>query len=1016
MEKDHNEGMKGIVLNVFKRKLFHDRSDLNIYDNILMGFYDGIVFTHPKTWFDFGPDGVDRLLGEAVTGNVKRDDSGGVDWKKSFSEIYPIKLLFPRAECCQIMEEDYGFNFSYWESASAGKQPLFAVLLINVTKEFIVKTSKEIDKSKDKPDGSVKNKKCPEYRLSLVAKNVWDAIKSIEPEGTKEKISKLNCGLFQCIGYYDYALMFAGNDWDMVYKIANKLKSWNISENMNEPEYFVFNNYLMLGMNARTKQWEEIINKTKCEVSVQINLRGGRSAEDFHKDFIKIYRSQHDKEPPDLLEKYVRFYQINGGADCLLTTETSSEESNFGMYFLFRELSEGGLLTPSKNNNNGFFNNYISGIQTTVRRILNEDDARTAKLTCNDNTTDNTASELYDLLREMEKTVKFNSDSAFIRRSRALWQQIAQYENLIGENHAFDIQAVLKPAYAILLKNLKDLVKIYKSMQNSNEDAVDGTSSAVSKNITLQHAELHERVNKLLTEFLSKVGDFQNTLQLSDPHFIESARINHHSLGSSTKLLLTYSYLLNCFAKDIVGIYSQQCIYQVLLSCDVDDYTRSWNISRGIYTNSTDNRYYRAENDLVFMSIPERSLLDIRGTLLRSVHELWHFCGERMRKERYSFIVNDAAYRIAKVMGCVLFDYTILASDILNNNLDYILMPLEERNKKEIEIKNMIKENNRIFNENLQKILVDAVMEKTREAPSNVCDFYYGDRIFNFLKNTIADMFVNREDSDDTMWKKIYDCYEEQCIKLYDRAQELCGSQLIHDIQWKLKYRKDDKEPQIDSKIKATIQNVLNHMTGNNITANTKGKQKYEKALEQLLEANSINDIFELLGSVYRETFSDNMTCVTLNCTMEEYILGFVYENPDVTQSLAPVPRRIMRIGAILEHRYSCKDEQLCLNRKALKKLCEEMFDQPYTDARVENIESSVNKIWNLYYNNDKKYVANLSKYLEKTEGAHNGIKELDSRKLICNLYSKARDMNTHEGVMNTIQTLMQSWSKMANA
>jgi len=509
--------------------------------------------------------------------------------------------------------------------------------------------------------------------------------------------------------------------------------------------------------------------------------------------------------------------------------------------------------------------------------------------------------------------------------------------------------------------------------------------------------------------------------------------MSHSSVGSSTKLLLTYSYLLNELAKEIgctlekgLKIDSarwKSCRYHFLLSCDVEDRTRAWNLSWKIHVPYPGIKKYRYENDIIVMSIPERSLLDVRGTLMRTMHELWHFCGHRMRTKRCKYIIEDAAFRLAEVIVNVLFDKELLLRYILDSNLDYKFMDSVSRKAVKDDADKIVQNNINGFIEDVQKEIVELVNAKTSANFENVCDYYYGEKIFPHLKNVTEELFVDKGDTSETVWGKIYDYYMERSISIYQEALERYDNPPLREFYWKLKYRtsKDTKMP--DEKVIGRIQYILNYMAGNNLSVTIEGNcnQQYEEAL---LDDNSVNEVYDLLASVYSETFSDDMACCCLGCTVEEYIFSFIYENPNVEKSFALVPRRVLRIGAILERRFF-KDGTFFLDVGTLEKMWIEMFGLASPDDKARNpktmaekIKTCIETIWEYYKTEgDKRYIKNLGKYLDEAEKNHEVIFASESCKIIKSIrgiYSKARNMDTHEKVMDVIQALMQEWSNMA--
>ena len=657
MEQNKCGKIDGIILNLFKRKLFQNAPDVPFYDDMLLGFYDGVVLTYPEKWLDFGPEGVDALLDNRNREIFQKVQEYNA-WEK-FSGTYPVKLLFPREKCQKNMEKSYGFDFSAWKKDSKDQSPLFAALLLNVTDRFIAKTAQRIEERSQNGKS--------EYRLSIVAQTIWEAIRSIKSEDTpRETISKvqeLHCGLFQCIGYYDYALLFRSDNWNMIYRIADQLKSWNIAPTSERPEYFLSNDYLLLGMSNKENAWRNIDPRATCEMSVQINLREGHSVEEFYHAFLHQLEKRDGRNSDSwrFWNNSTNFYQVNGGADCIIMTKSP------GMRHVLREFAEKGLFTPGSDKTGSFFRSYIADITTSARRCLKnpynnkQDDGQgnnklPLKEDYNSNGSmqrqacsgeSNIETKLLSWIRAMMGLSPYwSQDSAFIRRAHGMQQLLAQYENLIGNDSAFDIRKVLQPAYKILYLNLTNLKQAWEQEYEKLEKEKNPAKSYQIKGYMRKY---QERIYRLLTDFREKVGGFQDALQLSDRHFIESVRINHPSLGSSTKLLLAYNQLLNQFVEEMGEKLKSKpknlvwipCKYQFLLSCGGQDRAKAWNISEQIPSFNGESKNCRNEEALIVMNMSERSIFDIRGTMIRMLHEMWHYCGHRKRTLRCECIVAE---------------------------------------------------------------------------------------------------------------------------------------------------------------------------------------------------------------------------------------------------------------------------------------------------------------------------------------------------------------------------------------
>ena len=112
------------------------------------------------------------------------------------------------------------------------------------------------------------------------------------------------------------------------------------------------------------------------------------------------------------------------------------------------------------------------------------------------------------------------------RLTTALRQTVLRYCNLSFFDHEFEARRLLKPAFDTL----------FQCMNGMNEQI----ASMPQKDAT----KAWEKYDQMLHAFREAVGGFLNDLALSDKHFMDDSQLKHPSIGSATKLIFVYHYLV----------------------------------------------------------------------------------------------------------------------------------------------------------------------------------------------------------------------------------------------------------------------------------------------------------------------------------------------------------------------------------------------------------------------------------------------------------------------------------------
>lgn len=1045
--------INGVVLHLFKRRLFQNISDQKHYDYMMFGFYDGLRLIYPKSWLDFGPEGIDNLLLEDGKQPINRAD---------FSGVYSIKLLFPRKNSREEMVDRYGFNYDLWNKNYIEREPLFAALLLKATKNFVLYTN------------NLAKQKNGKYRLSSVAESIWDAMKRADLSEKDMKL--LNCGLFQCLGYYDYALLFQSNDWGNIYKIADNLKQYVIEIDSCKSTHFIASDYLLLGMNSKEDSYKKISPNSSFRMSIEVKVNPGYSFIQFWQAFIRnlMKRDGKNSSSVNFWKNHAKFYRYNGSADCIIITDERDAQNCSGIKYVLREFDQEGLLAPGSN----FFNRYVANIHTSAL-TSSQNNIISDCIDINDTNElekmDTIGTKFANWTKDMRETYRWGNDSAFIRRVHGVEDLIAQGKNLLGGKACFDIERIMIPAYEMLITSLNELKKLYTSNY--------GREDLINKNYC---KKWKARTYQFLSDFRMYVGEFQDSLQFSDRNFIESVRIKHSSIGTSTKLILVYNELINRFVTEMDSALkkfeeelwkrkkteiidetksnaSMSLVERVLftsdnaikkgkiepfrwidsskiflVTCGGQDKAEVINLSEGIPSadnsgdSSEDRKNCQIEDSLVIMRMPERSIFDIRGTIFRMFHEIWHLCGHRKRTDRCVFVMLDAIQRLSVVIANTMINQNV----ILNIVHDCILGIEQEKWDSIVQtlrgiIKGAILNFSEKINDSMKSIeyQLNEEVRNQRQEKGSIKDFFYRNKIVNMLIDITVEEFL-RNSCQNTykpdLWQDIYSAYQEETTTMYKTIEEYLlkefGDQIdiadISDIIWKQEI--NIRDTLIEENIREVLSFLATGMVGvsdNNCATNGIAWRKWFQDCQ-------VNKVYEFLFEVYSETFCDYMTCHTIgreSCFQkEDYVMFFIYSNDDIDIELANTELNIFRIGTILELFFECDvNNPLQLDRERLKELYIESFkdSEQIIEEKIEEIEQAMARIWTSYQRG-RKYTNHLHTYL-KVDYLYNTMDNIENSvdvvKNIRGIFKAAGEIKSHEDVMNMVKELLHVWASIAS-
>lgn len=266
---------EGIVFALKKRQQYLNKADKANYDYVMFGYYDGLLIACVDKWYKLRPAGIADLCGY-----VKPDEP--------FADIYVIKGFFPN-----VASE--AFDYKFWreidqkEQSLAKVYPYICISAIHLSKSFVSQSS----------------------GLEQMTKNIIDYIEQVAIEN-EWNLREVHCAVFPIIGFSDYIIAFAANDFMIPTYIISRLREWKIDGNAT-----VSNCYTLCGVHKNFKVTKDNYNlKSNVRLTAEFSLREGVSAKEFHllfkeKLINKLEELEIEPRDREAIEKELESYYIS---------------------------------------------------------------------------------------------------------------------------------------------------------------------------------------------------------------------------------------------------------------------------------------------------------------------------------------------------------------------------------------------------------------------------------------------------------------------------------------------------------------------------------------------------------------------------------------------------------------------------------------------------------------------------------------------------------------------------------
>lgn len=1013
----------GLMLMLKKRmsvaKKPKDNSHFLIY-----GIYDALDLRGVENWYDMRPAGVEQRSGFSTV-------------QGEFLDKYTVKAYFQEIDGNQPGRE--GFNqraglykdlIYFLEDKNQGGNakeivrhfPFITLAMLNVTPEFV--------------RGTVSSRAMTESVADYL-------IKAADEEGIS--LDEIHCAIFPSIGYSDFVLMFLTKELADVMYLIDSLK------NKRDPDgsFVASQIYPISGVYNGGIGDLEAGASANIMASVRINLRSGRTMAEF-----KNCLEEEGRElATDIKEKLTSgglMYHAFENVDCLLLPDVPFVKF-LPLYFGDNILSPEGQL----------FQDYIESTRTTLRvkekklteqKLLTqsapvadkpssvpvkaskgknnqaEEDDNDNQAEKNDN--DNQTKRMSNCFDKLYKFMEGNNMP--VRIVVGIQKVMKSYLNLTSYRHAFDIQAILWPAFDALAYNIDLTIDTYNAWKEKLLRCLNGTEEerAEVENIEYELERYMKGLCRALETFRAKIGEYLSDLQRSDKNFLDGQLLTHQSIGSATKLLFFYNQYINRTARKLVNASTDQAgqeYYFVVVSGGNDE------------TVSSDLFGYLDQlnpnlRSLIISTIPEMSLYDVKGTMFRLLHECFHFCGTRFREERCGAIRKAVASYVGWNTARLEFDslrmeqgdrdeastygrtsHMVFGNSIYKNKQDEadekrrnILCKYEQLMRKTLADE---------LDQMLEKGLADILPKDGNGNPEE------GSLFMEQLKENLAGLcsqifltpFRNKEGFNfpglmyDTMLDTMVDMTGEMIALLRDyhvRYSEF--NIMLEELSY---YKRQGRAGVCDEDTKKFVEIMSQRYASNEVVL--------EPGVFVVAEKNmaSTDKVISIVSDAVLEVFCDVMAAKLLNANLEDFLLAGLYECWDLPTAYPDTQMNALRVGLELKILYNVDGELGNESKEQIKKKFEYWGHRGfhYHNIKTDELVQWINKLLGIYNSEGiRQMVEPIKSYIENCLGyCPPGTGELFAKEQA--LY-KAADLEEAKDLQEMLDTIITYWGTLADA
>lgn len=989
----------GLQISLMKYVLFKQGN--NDTDNYILGYFDAMKMQTVKNWLDFSP-------GKSSVGINSQTISR-----------YQIKLLFPREEVGRALEK-YGCYSSAWQDlGNAGcsifpDNPCVSVILVNLTDQF--------------------------KQLNSGATAHWNAYgdvllrfgKLVNDLRIKEKLVKAHTCILPSVGYSDYCILLAENNWDTAFELIRKLHriKWKSSEkngritlrcsNEEGAQPLLSTDYMMPVVHA-SKGTAAI---PTCGLTAHVNLAPGVSME-----FLA-----------NKLGKGITVKQVSGSSDCILEAKPGEQQRLFDCLTLKDTSGLGGNL-------------FVSTRASLQKKFTRRTAADSIGIHPIDDDFKEIISNFSLALDSYAEIAK--AEQRHMRQVQAAMEIIATIRNICNERHNSSFRNIIKPFIADFAMCLQTLTLAIQDSESRWE----------------AKQALFEQAENAIEVFRSCFGSFAADITRSDCFFMETEQYNHASISSATSLILGYNRLINSFSEAVCKLVDPDADlrYSFVVTSGGCDRTHNINVFLNLDAEEEENRI--KEDHLPFLvRMSEMGLYDCSGTVLRLFHECSHYCGDRARKQRLGYMVTFLARIYGHILSNALLEkkgtaeylkqemQAILPSGVWTEKLGESIDEVHNQCVKEMadrlaaQLKQAIKDGLKtdaayeVEIGTAQRALPDNFDQlEERKQFSAIADCLgevgcIGRKLQRRLRKILIELFYayetdcNGHYSVNPFTRNVYaatlEAEQSFYAGCYDKLQKVSPSLVICAYERRLRdaqIRKDEKyrreacieNDKVGGATNKNLEQRVIFALQRLIADGALSEELEETSLKDLpsfgLAKQNVNSILNMVFEVFSETFADMAACTLLKASLEDYLFAFVFESWILDESLLLSTDMKFRIGITLR---LCYADQLNGNslsdgakgriRAGLQALEEYGMQQGRinADALIERIEKMIEGCAQM-----EQEAAPLQTYLQECKNKYDAWCNKPAIQRFQRIFDQMRlyrfqESNIHEQVISMVEAV----------
>ena len=786
--------------------------------------------------------------------------------------------------------------------------------------------------------------------------------KIIEMIDTEDSIKNIRCAVYFSIGYSDIIILARMKHFSKIDNIIEKLNELKTEES----EKWVSDLYTIMGFDKEffsiPQNIIDIYKKSQEEMTfcVAFKIKAGFSLAVFKEELLENINITLDKlslptvKDIDVFEYdiYKRFGSID------INFQIKMPITLFPAFYC--EECEGVFFYKSK-----FFKKYIRTIQVFIL-----DDTEDEGNECLSDTEYHQLDDSYKVFLE-----EFEKASEKEHLPRRLFESVVQimklYRTLAEPKHGFEVKDIVKKAIRSFIEDMNIAIELLEA----NKEKID-------------RGKLIKDIEKAVTIFRSHIVTYLNDLHRSERSFIEGRTMTHPSIGASTKLLFSYNKFINKLAEKN-GSKGETYSF-IVVSGDCDQ-TKMHELFH--FLDVWDEKY----NHLFVVTIPEISLFDIKGTILRLSHECFHCLGNRQRKERTYYAMYAWAAYIAENVSDELFDETDYRLDTfslvddkavlgcIKEQRDSFCNAVKDSLKKEIEdmYKNdILGENDKNF---YSSFCVDLIIQNLGRY------FVFTHQIA--LPVIYRDILKVYLESQYKILKTILENYDD----ISSPARENSNKGVLRQSFSKIGYYIHDININSDTKPDEDINSDTK--SNEDINSNTKSEDAINIwDMETIYTDSFISCFSSIVGArrviyaesllpqkneesrsgigskfyqglenfpytivqVMSECFSDYQAFLALDATFEQFLIAFIYETRDIDKAMPLSLVNVLRIGIDLDMLFNISTDQAFdeVKKEQIRCAVQQYDDKGFqinvvAEEDIQRIEEILEKYQSLKYIGD---------------------------------------------------------------